>query len=337
MSTFCRLCVRLVLTLVLVVSFGAAFGQPITIRLGWTTSDSPLDPYAITAHEFAAALEELAPGQFDVRFFPSNQLGDERQMLEGMTFGTLDAGVITGTAIATMEPAFQLNDLPFLYGSREDAHRVLDGSVGQELLNRLEPRGIIGLGFSEAGFRHTINNVRPINTPEDYSGIKLRMQPSQIFIDSFQALGANPVPMAWGETFTAVQQGTVDGLEIPLAVIAANRFSEVTDYLSLTGHAYNALALLMAQSTFNKLSSEQQDIVRQAAEMAIERQREMNAENQEHILEQLQEQGFQINEVENPAAFRERTLGVYEEYRESIGSELVDRALEEVDSSNANQ
>jgi tripartite ATP-independent transporter DctP family solute receptor len=312
MFDFAAIIRRFLLPLSLVLLLGTAFAQTTTLRLGWTTADSPLDPYAITAHQFAEALEELAPGQFEVRFFPSNQLGDERQMIESMSFGTLDMGVITGTAIATVEPAFQLNDLPFLYGSAEQAHEVLDGPVGQDLLASLESKNIIGLGFSEAGFRHTINNVRPISEPDDFSGIKLRVQPSQIFISAFQNLGSNPVPMAWGETFTAVQQGTVDGLEIPLAVIAANRYYEVTDYLSLTGHAYNGLALLVSRASLDRLSEEQQQAVREAARIAIERQREMNAANQVDVLEELREQGYEINEVANPEAFREMTLPVYE-------------------------
>ncbi len=138
--------------------------------------------------------------------------------------------------------------------------------------------------------------------------------------------------MAWGETFTAVQQGTVDGLEIPLAVIAANRYYEVTDYLSLTGHAYNGLALLVSRASLDRLSEEQQQAVREAARIAIERQREMNAANQVDVLEELREQGYEINEVANPEAFREMTLPVYDEFRASIGSDLVDRALEAVGS-----
>src|SRR5690606_21276205 len=137
----------------------------------------------------------------------------------------LDAGVITGTQLGTLNKSFQLLDLPFLFKNREQAHHILDGELGQELFQRLEKQGIVGLGFAEAGFRHTINNRQPVIAPADLNGIKLRVQPSDLFLASFQALGANPVPMAWSEAYTAVQQGTVDGLEIPLAVIYANKYS----------------------------------------------------------------------------------------------------------------
>ena len=199
------------------------------IKLGWTTSDSEVDPYAIAARYFAEELENAAPGEFDVSFFPNHQLGNDTAMLEGLQFGTMDAGV----------------------------------------LKRLEAQGIIGLGFAEAGFRHTINNLRPVAKPDDFKGIKLRVQPSDLFIDSFRAIGANPTPMAWSDVFTAVQQGTVDGLEIPLAVIFANKYPEVTKYLSLTNHTYNALALLISKDVFDGLSEELQDAVGEAAKQRL--------------------------------------------------------------------
>lgn len=301
-----------------------------TIKLGWTTADSKVDPYAIAARYFAEELEAAAPGEFNVQFFPNHQLGDDTAMLQAMQFGTMGAGVITGTQVGTLESAFQLNDLPFLYANNQQAHKVLDGEVGQELLAKLDSQGIVGLGFPEAGFRHTINNERPIRTPEDFKGVKLRVQPSDLFIDSFRAIGANPVPMAWSDVFTAVQQGTVDGLEIPLPVIFANKYPEVTEYLSLTSHTYNALALLMSKQTFTKLSEANQQAVREAARRAIERQRETVAANNGQVLDQIRAAGMKVNEVDDVEAFRSRVAGVYDEYSDKIGADIVNRALEQV-------
>jgi TRAP-type C4-dicarboxylate transport system substrate-binding protein len=136
--------------------------------------------------------------------------------------------------------------------------------------------------------------------------------------------------MAWSDVFTAVQQGTVDGLEIPLPVIYANKYPEVTDYLSLTSHTYNALALLMSKQTFNKLSEENQEAVRQAAKRAIDRQRETVAANNESVLDQIREAGMEVNEVDDVEAFRDRVSGVYDEYSSKIGEDIVSRALEQV-------
>jgi len=314
--------------LALTAATGAHAAQ--TLRLGWTTADSEVDPYAIAAHTFAEELEKQAPGTFDVQFFPNHQLGDDTDMLQAMQLGTLDAGVITGTQIGNIEPAFRLNDLPFLYASNDQAHKVLDGDVGQALLNKLEPQGIVGLGFAEAGFRNVINNVRPISTPADLKGIKLRVQPAELFIASFRALGANPVPMAWSDTFTAVQQGTVDGLEIPLPVIYANKYPEVTKYLSQTRHSYNALGLLISAQTFDGLSKEQQQALHKAADAAIERQREMVEANNAKVLEKIEAAGMKVNEIKDVSAFRAQVKPVYADYRDQIGADLVDQALEQV-------
>lgn len=308
---------------------GAA--QAVTnIRLGWTTSDSAVDPYAITAHYFQEELEASAPGQFSVKFFPSNQLGNDTEMLQGMQMGTLDAGVITGTQVGTIEPAFQLTDLPFLFANKQQAHDVLDGEVGQDLLQRLDAKGIVGLGFAEAGFRHAINNQRPITEPAEFKGLKLRVQPSSLFLTSFKALGANPVALPWSDAFTAVQQGTVDGLEIPLAVIYANKYAGEVKYLSLTNHTYNALPLLMSKRAFNRMSAEEQAIIQAAARKAIERQRAAVAQNELDLLERIAAEGMQVNEVTDAAAFRETVKPVYDEYRDSIGADVFDRALGQV-------
>lgn len=298
-----------------------------TLRLGWTTADSAVDPYALTARYFAEELDKVAPGRFDVRFFPNHQLGNDTEMLQAMQFGILDAGVITGTLVSTIEPAFQLNDLPFLYSDSAHAHQVLDGEVGQALFEKLAKKKIVGLGFAEAGFRHVVNNSRPVQEPQDMARLRLRVQPSELFLSAFRAIGANPVPMAWSDVFTAVQQGTVDGLEIPLAVIYANKYPEVTKYLSLTRHSYNALALLMSEGTFKRLNADDQAAVRLAAAQAIQRQRETVAANEAEILEKIKAAGMQVNEIGSAEAFREKVAPVYTNYRNTIGADLIDKAL----------
>ncbi|MFA5665043.1 TRAP transporter substrate-binding protein [Castellaniella sp.] len=318
------------LALGLAVSLGvgaAAHAAPQVIKIGWTTADSPSDPYAITAHYFAEELEKAAPGQFKVQFYGGHQLGDEMQMLQGLQLGTLDMGVITGTVIGNILPSYQLNDLPFLYASNEQAHQVLDGKAGEIMAEDLKAKKVTNLGFAEAGFRHVINNTRPIETPDDLKGIRLRVQPSDMFIDSFRALGANPVPLPWGDAFTAVQQGTIDGLEIPLAVIYANKFPEVTKHLSLTRHSYNALALLMSDRSLGKLDAATQDLVRAAARAAIERQRATMAVSDAEILDKIRAAGMQVNEVPDLGIFRDKEGAVYDKYRDAIGAPVLDAAL----------
>jgi tripartite ATP-independent transporter DctP family solute receptor len=298
-----------------------------TLRVGWTTSDSAQDPYAIMAHNLKAELEERLPGKFDVQMFPNNQLGDEKQMLEGLQYGTLDVGIFTNATIANLDPVFQLNDMPFLFADEAQAHGVLDGEVGQEMLSKLSSKGMIGLGFAEGGFRHMINNTRPVTAPNDVEGVKFRTMQNPVFIGMFSSLGGNPTPMAWSETFTAAQQGTIDGLEIPLAVIAANNYPEVTKYLSLTKHTYSALGIIVSERTFGKLSEEEQAAFKAATSAAIEKQRAQVAEASAALIEQLKAAGMTVNDIEDPAAFRKQVLPVYDEFKGAIGEDLFDKAL----------
>ncbi|WP_163851248.1 TRAP transporter substrate-binding protein [Pseudooceanicola aestuarii] len=298
-----------------------------TLRIGWTTSDGAQDPYAIAARAIAAELEDRLPGKFAVQMFPNNQLGDEKQMLEGLQYGTLDVGIITNAAIANVDPAFQLNDMPFLFADEAQAHEVLDGEVGQELLAKLSDKGMVGLGFAEGGFRNMINNKRPVTTPADVEGVKFRTMQSPVFIGMFSSLGGNPTPMAWSETFTAAQQGTIDGLEIPLAVIFANKYPEVTDYLSLTKHTYSALGIIVSQRSLSKLSDDERMAFAGAVSDAIASQREQVAQNSADLITKLEEAGMEVNEIENPAAFREKVLPVYDEFKPQIGEALFDKAL----------
>jgi tripartite ATP-independent transporter DctP family solute receptor len=318
------------LSVSLVLVSSLVFAGPTTLKLGWTTSDGPTDPYAITARQFAEALEKLAPGQFKVEFYPNRALGDEKEMLEGLSFGTLHMGVITNAPIASIESAFQVNDLPFLYPNEEQAHKVLDGQAGQTLMKKLAGKSIKGFGFAEGGFRQMINNVRPVYTPKDVEGIKWRVMQNPVYIGMFRALGGNAVPMAWGEVFTAVQQGTIDGLEIPIAVIQNNGYYEVTKYLSLTNHTYSALGVLMAMRVWEKLSPDQQKAVEKAARMAIEQERAMNMANVKKLVDKLKEEKMEVNAIKDPKAFREKVKPVYDEFRPSIGSDLMDMVLSEV-------
>lgn len=297
------------------------------LRMGWTSGDGAQDPYAIAAREFKKALEEKLPGRIEVQLFPNRAIGDERPLIDGMRLGTVDMGVITNAVIAQIEPAFQLIDLPFLFSDEAQAHRVLDGAVGTELKQRLERRGILALGFTEGGFRHMINNIRPITRPEDVRGIKFRVLQSPIFIEMYRSLGGNAVPMAWGETFTAVQQGAIDGLEIPLGVIDQNKYYEVTKYLSLTGHIYSMNGLLISKRSFDRLPAEMRTAVQEAAATAAQIERRTIGALAADLVRSLAGHGMQVNQVQDKAAFRRAVLPMYENFRGQIGAELVRDAL----------
>jgi tripartite ATP-independent transporter DctP family solute receptor len=312
------------------VAAGAQAQSPTVIKLGWTTSDGAQDPYAVGARAFKAAVERDSGGRVEVQLFPNRALGDERQMLEGMRFGTVDAGIITNAVIAQIEPAFQVNDLPFLYANEAQAHKALDGSVGQELGTKLAAKGIVMLGFMEGGFRNMINNKRPVSTPADVQGVKYRVMQNPVFIDMFNSLGGAAVPMAWGETFTAVQQGTIDGLEIPLAVIEANKYYEVTKFLSLTNHTYSAIGLVISKRTLDKLPADVRSKVQAAATRAVAEQRQAAAADASKTLATLQGRGMKVNPVADVTAFRASVKPVYDKFRQGENAALLDKALASV-------
>jgi len=324
-------------TLLITAAFGAAGALPIAtaqtrtvLKLGWTTSDGEQDPYAVGARAFKAAVERETRGAIEIQLYPNRQLGDERQMLEGMRFGTVDVGIITNAVIAQIEPAFQVNDLPFLYANEAQAHRVLDGKIGAELSKRLEVKGIVALGYMEGGFRNMINNKRPVAQPADVAGVKYRVMQNPVFIDMFNSMGGSAVPMAWGETFTAVQQGTIDGLEIPLAVIEANKYFEVTKYLSLTNHTYSMIGLVMSKRALDRLPPSQREAVLGAARSATLQQRQIAGADAKKTLTNLQARGMQINAVANVDAFRKSVAPVYDKFRKSDAGPLLDQVLAEV-------
>lgn len=314
----------------LALGTGPADAAKIVLKAGSTNAETPTDPYAMGVRYFQKALEMLAPGQFDVQYFPARQIGDEKELIEGLSFGTVDLAVITNAVIANIEPAFMLNDLPFLYANEAQAHEVLDGAVGNLLMAKLAAKKIVGLGFIEGGFRNMINNKRAIAKPADVEGVKFRVMQNPVYVEMFSSLGGNAVPMAFSEVFTATQQGTIDGLELPVAVINSQKYNEVTKYLSLTKHTYSAIGLLMAQKTYDKLSEAQRIVVWRAAEIAKTEERKQSGVNEKAILTELAKKGMTINAVDDPAAFRAKVGKVYDMFRPKIGDDLVNMALEAV-------
>lgn len=301
--------------------------QKIVLRLGTTSGEGAQDPYAVGMRGFKAALEKrVGADRVEVQLFPNRAIGDERPLVDGMRLGTVDMGVITNAVVAQIEPAFQVNDMPFLYAEEAQAHRVLDGPVGAQLRQRLEGRGILALGFMEGGFRHMINNVRPVARPEDLRGIKFRVLQSPIYVEMYRSLGGTAVPMAWAETFTAVQQGAVDGLEVPLGVIDQNKLYEITKFLSLTGHIYSMIALLVSKRSFDRLPAEVKAAAIEAGREATAEQRATNGRLQAQFRQSLAGR-MQLNEVADKAAWRRGVLPMYESFRGQIGADIVRDAL----------
>jgi len=283
-------------------------------------------PYAKGADHFAKLVAEKSGGEMEVQVFPSSQLGSQKDMTEGLIYGTIDM-VLTGTAdLGQFQPKMSLFDLPFLFKDRAHAYKALD-TVGMELGKELEPRGLKLLGYMENGIRHLTNNVRPVKAPADMAGLKIRVMSNKIYIETIKSLGGSPTPMAFGELYSAMQQGTVDGQENPSAHIYTKRFFEVQKYASMTAHAYAPEPVLISMITWNRLSDAEKAIIQEAATEAVAWQRELSTKEDNAYWDKIKATGkIEVIEVDR-APFMAATQGVWKEFAPIVGQDNIDKVL----------
>ncbi|ARK30146.1 TRAP transporter substrate-binding protein [Halalkalibacter krulwichiae] len=283
-------------------------------------------------YKFQEIVESETGGSIKVEVFPNGQLGGDREVFEGLQFGTIEGTTISTGPVAQFAPRFQMFDLPFLFPNTEVAYEILDGSIGEDLLGDLPEQGVIGLNYWENGFRHLTNNGKEVASLEDIKGLKIRTLENELHIDMWRELGANPTPMAFTELFAALQQGVVDGQENPAGNVTTSKFYEVQDYLTKTGHIYNASLFMISETFWNTLTDEEQEIVRKAADEARDYQRELNQQEEIEAFTFLEENGMTIIELSDEAQQKifDQVQPVYEKYSASIGEELVQELLDAV-------
>ncbi len=275
---------------------------------------------------FEELVEQGSNGELDVQIFPSSQMGPDREMIEGVQTGVLEMAVPPSSFFAGWDPAFAVIELPYMYASKDIALDVLHGEAGANMLNRLENQGLVGLGWLENGVRHVTNNVRPIVTPEDLEGVKLRTMKVPAHVATFTALGANPTPMNFGEVYSALQQGVIDGQENPIALIDSQRFYEVQKHVSLTGHVFAVYAPVISKSFFDSLSAEHQKLVMDSMSVAAAYQQEMVNSEEAAQLEKIRGEGVNVVELsaEQRQVFSAQTESVRAQYRDEVGAEAFD-------------
>ncbi len=281
------------------------------------------DAFHVAAEKFKELVEKRSQGALTVNIFPNAKLGDERTLLERMKMGIVDAGIITNGPIINFVPSFGAVDLPFLFRDPKHAYKVLDGNIGKKLMADLESQGWKGLAFGERGFRNLTNSKHAVKTPADIKGLKIRVMQNPVYVDSFKALGANAVPMAWTEVLTALQQGTVDGQENPLNVIMAFKLYETQKYLSITRHAYAPAPIIMSMATWKKLTPAQQGIVMKAAQEAAEFERAWDNRMEAEWMKELKAKGMVIA-TPDLAPFQKAVKPVYDQYSAKFGKDLIE-------------
>lgn len=272
---------------------------------------------------FKEQVETRSGGSITVNIFPHGQLGNDAQMIDGARSGIIDIAISGLNNFTGLIPEAGAFELPFMFPSRDIAYRVLDGEIGQGVAAKFEPIGLKLLGFPENGYRNITNNRAPVRTPEDLNGLQMRVNNSKALNDMFALVGANPQQLPVAELYTALETGVVDAQDHPIGIVVSFKFNEVQKYLSLTQHAYSALAMVMNVDKLEGLSDAEQKIITEVAAEAVAKQRELSLAKEEEMIAQLESEGMSVNRDVDAVAFQTAVKPVWEGFIDENGDSLV--------------
>jgi len=298
-----------------------------TMELKFGHVGAPGSLFAISAEEFAKRANEKLGDKAKVVVFGSSQLGGDKELLQKIKLGTVDFA-LPSTVMSSVVPEFGLFEMPYLVKDRDHMARIADEIVIPKLAPLAEKQGYKIIGIWENGFRQITNNVRPINTPEDLQGIKLRTPKGKWRVKMFEAYGANPSPMALSEVFVALQTGVMDGQENPLIQIYSQKFQEVQKYLSLTGHVYTPAYVVVSARKWKQLPEDVRQVLEETASGMQDFVYETAAAKDQELLDKMKESGIQVNEADKQA-FIDASGPIYDEFSKEVssGREMIDTAM----------
>jgi TRAP-type transport system periplasmic protein len=297
--------------------------QERTIRFGHLNNTD--HPMSMGARKFAELVASKSGGKLHVKEYPSSQLGNELQQQSALQGGVQEMSAPAPTSLAGIVKEFGLLDFPFIVSDFKQADALVDGPVGKALLAKLPEKGLVGLAFFDLGFRNVTNSKRPITKAEDLDGLKLRVIPNPVFLETFKTFKANPVPMPFAELYPALETKAVDGQENPYSVILSNKFYEVQKYLSATNHVYAANIILVSKKFWDKLSPTEQKILQDSALEARDYQRKVSREIAGKAVDELKAKGMQFNELPPAELARMRAMvkPIYEKFSAEYDPALV--------------
>lgn len=284
--------------------------------------------------EFKNIVEEKTGGRVQIQIFPNNTLGSDPEVAEMLQTGSVEAALIPTAKLSGFHAPLQVLDLPFVFPTREACYGTLDNEEFKEMLfTPMEDIGFKGINFWESGFKQFTAN-KPLAKPEDFAGLKFRTMESPLIISQFEALNASPVPIDFGETYNSLQQGVVDGEENPLVSIVNMKFYEVQTNTIISNHAYLAYALLFSKSYWDTLPEDIQQVIIEAADEAVQSERQMTIDDEAGYIKTIEDSGCTVTYLTDDeiAALSEVMMPVHEEYRDVIGSDLLDKTYEIIDS-----
>jgi tripartite ATP-independent transporter DctP family solute receptor len=302
-----------------------------TIRFAFQNAQE--HPQGQGAKKFADLVEQKSGGKMKVRLFPSGQLGGDLQTVSSLQGGTLDMTVLNAGLLVSQVKDFGLFDLPFLFDSGKEADAVVDGPFGKKLAEALVPKNLVGLGYWELGFRNLTNSRRPVTKLEDIQGLKIRVVQSPLYIDLFNTLGANAVPLPFPELYTALEQKTVDGQENPVSTILTSKFGEVQKHLTFTRHTYNPQIVIFSKRVWDRFDAEEKKLIEDAATEAKVFQRQLSRDSEAKAVDELKSQGVQLVEL-SPAEvtrLRDKVKPVIEKFAKEADAAAVKDLYAEIE------
>ncbi|MFD2261252.1 TRAP transporter substrate-binding protein [Lacibacterium aquatile] len=305
----------------------AAEIKPRIIRFGYGLNEDSLQGRG--ARHFAEELAKATGDKHKVRTFGAATLGSDMQMQNALAGGAQEMMVGSTATLVGLVKEFGVWDLPFLFNNEKEADAVLDGPFGQKLLDKLAEKDLIGLVYWENGFRNMTNTKRPINSVEDLKGIKLRVMQNPVFLDVFNGVGANAVPLAFSELFSALETKAVDGQENPVTTIESSKFYEVQKYLSLTKHVYSPWIMMASKTFWDKLDADEKAAIMKAAVSSREFERKDSRESTEKSMVFLKSKGMQINEVS--AAETDRMRAAVKPILDKVKADIGAATIAELD------
>ncbi len=280
------------------------------------------------ANKFAELVKERSNGRIQVTVYPDGQLGKgERELLEAVQQGTIDIYVGSTGPIGGFNPAIGILDIPFMFNDYNHVDKVLDGPIGQQLLDDLEKAQFKALAFWENGFRNLTNSRRVVRTPADARGLKIRTMENKVHMAAWEAVGVNPVPMAWGEVYGALQQRVIDGQENPVAVIHSAKINEVQKYLSLTQHVYSPAVLIVSLKKWQSIPGPDQEMLLKTAREVAQYQRKLGRDAEEKQIAELSARGMKVERKIDKAIWRKAMEPAVNRVAGQFGKEKVDAIL----------
>jgi TRAP-type transport system periplasmic protein len=308
----------------------AADYKPRIIRFGYGLAEDSNQGRA--AKFFAEDLSKRTGGKMKMKGFASASLGSDTQMQNALIGGAQEMMVGSTATLVGIVKDFGVFDLPFLFSNEKEADAVFDGPFGQKLAARLQDKGMVGLVYWENGFRNLTNSKRPVTKLEDMQGIKLRVMQNPMYIDMFNSMGANAVPLAFSELFTALETRTVDGQENPVNTIQSSKFYEVQKYLSLTKHVYSPWIVTASKKWWDGLNDDEKKAIQESAIAARDFERKDSRAEAEKAVEGLKAKGMQVTVVSDSelARMREKAKPAFDKFAAEGGADLIKELQAEI-------